>query len=87
MKNIYQWKKLKSLDKRKMNYQTSSPFKTSPVNPRKVPSSPSNRGKKKLPPTSGTNPIFVSGIAKTVFSVAILKGACTDRPTPPPTVQ
>ena len=28
----------------------------------------------------------VSGMAKMVFSVAILNGACTDSPTPPPTM-
>lgn len=30
---------------------------------------------------------LTSGIANTVFSVAIRKGACTDRPTPPPTAK
>jgi hypothetical protein len=43
------------------------------------------RGRKWLAPTSGAYPIFVSGIAKTVFSVAMRKGAFTHSPTPPPT--
>lgn len=50
-----------------------------------MPTSPSTLDKKKLAPTSGQYPILVSGIAKTVFSVAILKLALIDSPTPPPT--
>jgi hypothetical protein len=38
-----------------------------------------------LAPTSGEYPIFVSGIANMVDSVAIRKGAIAERPTPPPT--
>ena len=42
-------------------------------------------GRKKDPPTSGKKPMAVSGIAKTVFSVATLYCPCTDSPAPPPT--
>ena len=67
-------------------HKTSTPFNCSLVNARYMPILPSILGKKKLPPTSGKNPIVVSGMANTVFSVAILKGACRDKPTPPPMV-
>ena len=35
-------------------------------------------------PTSGKKPIPVSGIAKSVLSVATRTWPCTDSPTPPP---
>ena len=43
-------------------------------------------GIKKVPPTSGKRPIPVSGMAKTVFSVATRYFPWTDSPTPPPIV-
>lgn len=66
-------------------YKSSLPTRVSDVKARYVPSSPSIFGRKKLAPTSGKYPILVSGIANIVFSVAILKGAPMERPTPPPT--
>ena len=40
--------------------------------------------KKYEAPTSVKNPIEVSGMAQTVFSVQILIDACCEQPTPPP---
>lgn len=67
-------------------YSVSTPVNVSPVNAKYVPNCPSSLDRKKLPPTSVKNPILLSGIANTVFSVAILKGAWSDKPTPPPIV-
>ena len=53
-----------------------------PVRARNIPKLPDRRGRKWDPPTSGKKPMKVSGIAKSVFSVATLKGPCTDMPTP-----
>lgn len=67
-------------------YKTSTPLSCSDVRARYVPICPSIFGRKNDAPTSGKKPIVVSGMAKTVFSVAILKGACIESPTPPPIV-
>ncbi|KAH0999975.1 hypothetical protein HUJ04_008208 [Dendroctonus ponderosae] len=64
--------------------RTSTPLSLTPVKARYHPSRPANLDKKWEPPTSGKSPICVSGIAKSVFSVAIRYCPCTDNPTPPP---
>ena len=65
----------------------SWPFRRLPVRAKYRPRDPSNRDKKNDPPTSGKNPIAVSGMAKTVFSVAIRYCPWTDIPAPPPTTE
>ena len=57
-----------------------------PVSPRYMPTSPGQRGRNQVPPTSGKKPIPVSGMANRVRSVAIRKSPCTEIPTPPPMV-
>jgi len=49
-----------------------------------MPISPGQRGRKKLPPTSGNSPIPVSGMAKDVVSSATRWLPWTETPTPPP---
>lgn len=66
-------------------HNASMPLSLSLLRARYVPISPSSRGKKNPPPTSGKKPMVVSGIANKVLSVAIRNGAWTDKPTPPPT--
>lgn len=53
-----------------------------PVRARYIPKLPDILGRKYDPPTSGKNPMNVSGIAKSVCSDATLKDPCTDSPTP-----
>ena len=53
-----------------------------PVRAKYMPRLPDRRGRKWDPPTSGNRPIKVSGMAKTVCSVATLNGPWTDSPTP-----
>ena len=55
-----------------------------PVSASHTPDSPGRRGRNHPPPTSGKRPMPVSGMAKTVRSVATRQRQGSDRPTPPP---
>ncbi len=57
---------------------------TAPVRARWVPSSPGARASRYVPPTSGTKPIPVSGMATFDRSVTIRTLPCAETPTPPP---
>eukprot|EP00962_Isochrysis_galbana_P030939 scaffold10064_cov130-Isochrysis_galbana.AAC.2 len=55
-----------------------------PVSARHGPRLPGSVDRKKEAPTSGNMPMFVSGMANTVFSVAMRNAPCTEMPAPPP---
>lgn len=56
------------------------------VSPRWVPVPPGARASRRLPPTSGTRPILVSGMATTERSVTTRTAPWAETPTPPPMV-
>ncbi|MCY1225937.1 hypothetical protein D9M72_381500 [compost metagenome] len=52
-----------------------------------MPVSPGERDSSKVPPTSGTNPMVVSGMPVRVRSVTIRTEPCAEIPTPPPSTR
>ncbi len=60
---------------RSRHRRSRSPRSRAPVRPRYIPTSPGQRGRNQVPPTSGKKPMPVSGMANRVRSVAIRKSA------------